>query len=109
MTSKPALAPRRARASKDVSGAPGVILSPDLVYKNLVQSSSSNFRSDIEFHEQPRQVIFGAALMILLVTLSVKAKEDAPEYGNSLKYALVGCVISIVTYAMLQSRDGLMV
>lgn len=86
-----------------------VSLSPMLVYRKLVAKSSTLFRSDIEFVEKPRQVVFGSILVIILYYLSDLSSSLDEDIITSARYALWSLLGVTVVYSMLQSKDGLMV
>ena len=83
--------------------------SPVKVYQRLVSKSSAVFRSDIEFVEKPRQIVFGAVLIGILFILSGFTADDALDTISASRYCLVGFLVATVVYSMLQSKDGLMV
>lgn len=82
--------------------------SPSVAYRELVSHSSSTFRADVEFHEQPRQILFGAILVAIVGYLASSNSENVYSSFDSARVAMLGCVITIVFYCMLQTKDGLM-
>jgi|LauGreDrversion4_2_1035121.scaffolds.fasta_scaffold35779_4 hypothetical protein len=82
---------------------------PVKIYQRLVSKSSAIFRSDIEFVEKPRQVVFGAILVGFLFILSGLAAEDGYNFISASRYCLFGFLLSTIIYSMLQTKDGLMV
>lgn len=78
-------------------------------YRRLVRSSSNTFRSSIEFREKPRQIAFGAALLVILGGLAYFNSSNASNPVEAVRGAVTAGMIALVGYAMLQSKDGLMV
>ena len=84
-------------------------VSPVVAYRNLVMQSSSVFRADVEFHEKPRQVVFGATLVSIVAYMSYINTNNEGNWFTASRFAVAGCAVAIVMYAMLQTKDGLMV
>jgi phosphatidylserine synthase 2 len=76
-------------------------------YRDLVLHSSTHFRADIEFHEKPRQVLFAAVLIGIVFLLSEPNNIYDPI--AAARVAIGGCLIALVFYCMLQTKDGLMI
>lgn len=93
------------RSIKDHTGE----LSPVMAYRALVSHSSTHFRADVEFHEQPRQVLFGLILLGIISGLSVVNVTNNYDTGLALRVGILGVLIALVFYCMLQTKDGLMV
>jgi len=83
--------------------------SPVTIYRKLVSKSSTIFRSDIEFVEKPRQIIFGSVLILVLCYLSGSTVAPKDDLITSFRFALWSFLAVTATYSMLQSKDGLMV
>ena len=93
--------------SKPIRGRDGI--SPVVAYRELVAHSSSHFRADVEFHEQPRQIMFGMTLLIIIAGLSsINLKNDSDTVG-AIKNAIGGCIVAVMIYCALQTKDGLLV
>jgi hypothetical protein len=80
-----------------------------MAYRNLVVHSSEIFRSDVEFKEKPRQVVFGGILCSLLVYLSYRSSERSYDISSVASYTAMALLLTVVIYSVLQSKDGLMV
>ena len=85
------------------------IHSPVRMYRKLVAKSGTIFRSDIEFIEKPRQIVFGSILILILLRLSTSRIPMDDDVIIASRYALSSLLSVTVIYAMLQSKDGLMV
>ncbi len=83
--------------------------SAQAAYRRLVRSSSNTFRSSIEFKEKPRQIVFGIFLLLAVAGIAVLNTDNATNTVASCKNAVCAFIISLVGYAMLQTKDGLMV
>jgi len=77
------------------------------VYQQLVSNSSTHFRADIEFHEKPRQVSFGSLLIGTILIIAFM--NDTEDFTTAARKSLFGCLIAIVVYCILQTKDGLMI
>jgi hypothetical protein len=84
-------------------------LDPRTIYQKLVARSSTLFRSDVEFIERPRQIVFGVIFLIFLVGVSGFAGTVRDDIVTASRCCLLSLLVALVIYAMLQSKDGLMV
>ena len=84
-------------------------VSPSDAYRGLVSMSSTRFRADVEFHEEPRQVTFAVILVSLVVAISVYNAGNVNDLASAYKFATAGGCVGLVIYIMLQCKDGLMV
>jgi len=83
-------------------------------YQAIVERQGQGFRFSPEFQEQPRQVVFA---LLLLGGLGILAAltEWGPQYGVIvgpsvyLRMVLVGLLLLLVVYTVLNAPDGLMV
>lgn len=100
---------RRKGALADQASNENDFVSPMMVYRRLVAKSSTIFRSDIEFVEKPRQILFGSILVLILFRLSEMAASLNDDLIASARHGLCSLLGVIVIYCMLQSKDGLMV
>ena len=83
--------------------------SPIMAYRQLVSHSSTLFRGDVEFHEQPRQILFGLLLLGMTVVFAMINSVNGENPAAAAKVAIVAAMVSVIFYCMLQSKDGLMV
>jgi hypothetical protein len=80
-----------------------------MAYRDLVSHSSAHFRADVEFHEQPRQIVTGAVLIVMLGLISRANSEASENYGPAVRTTFLGLTVLIVFYCMLHTKDGLMI
>ncbi|KAF4672186.1 hypothetical protein FOL46_009340 [Perkinsus olseni] len=78
-------------------------------YELLVRNSADTFRSNLEFIERPRQVVFAALLVSVVVYVSHRSSLDTFNATDSARAAVAMVFLTVMIYSVLQTRDGLMV
>jgi hypothetical protein len=99
----------RRNSSLERKGSRKTSRDPEVVYRDLVSHSSTHFRADVEFHEQPRQIIFGFLLVLAVTSLGAWNSDSSGDLPSACRLVLLGILAFLVIYCSLQTKDGLMV